>query len=515
MSTTLLGRTAAATLFAALAGCAAGPDFHAPDTPIHTGVFTPTGAADTPSQPVAQDLAPDWWELFRDPVLVGLERDVLAANLDLRAASVRFDQSRAELKITGAQLMPQVNANASQLRERASPNGILALTGSSSSVSATSSNGSDAFGTTSLPGENGSPPYSLSQYGLDASWELDLWGRARRARESAAAQMEAAHFDAQAVRVSITAEVAHVYLELRGVQSDLRIARANADLAAKSLHVAQRRAQQGVATQFDTSVSAAQVATFKAAIPALEQRRAALMNALAMLLAQPPHALDERLSGTDDIPRLPAQVPVGLPSQLAHRRPDILRSEAQLHAATAAIGVAKADFYPSISLTGSFGFQALKFSEVGNWSSRQFAVGPVLHLPIFEGGRLTGNLALTEARQQEAAIIYQGTVLSAWHEVDNALTAYRTVQQRAELLDVAVSENRQALKNAERRYAQGAADYLNVLVTQQRLLDSENAASRSRTDMALAMVSLYKALGGGWEPVSTAQAGIASAASAR
>jgi outer membrane protein TolC len=230
----------------------------------------------------------------------------------------------------------------------------------------------------------------------------------------------------------------------------------------------------------------------------LEQRRAALMNALAMLLAQPPHALDERLSGADDIPRLPAQVPVGLPSQLAHRRPDILRSEAQLHAATAAIGVAKADFYPSISLTGSFGFQALKFSEVGNWSSRQFAVGPVLHLPIFEGGRLTGNLALTEARQQEAAIMYQGTVLSAWHEVDNAMTAYRTVQQRAELLDVAVSENRQALKNAE-----------------QRLLDSENAASRSRTDMALAMVSLYKALGGGWQPVSTAQAGIASAASSR
>jgi len=267
--------------------------------------------------------------------------------------------------------------------------------------------------------------------------------------------------------------------------------------------VAQRRHQQGVATQFDTSISAAQVATFEAAIPALEQRSAALTNALALLLAQPPHALDQqldaRLAGQDAVPALPAQVPVGLPSQLAHRRPDILRAEAQLHAATASIGVAKAQFYPSVSLTGSFGLQAFRTADVGDWGSRQFAFGPVLHLPIFEGGRLKGNLALTEARQQEAAIVYQRTVLGAWHEVDNALTAYRTTQQRAERLDVAVTSNRQALGSAERRYGQGAADYLNVLVTQQRLLDSENAASRGRTDMALAMVALYKALGGGWD----------------
>lgn len=488
-------------LLFALTGCVVGPDFRTPQTNAPVGLFSHVDdGAPVASEATAQDVDPEWWTLFNDATLVALERGTIAANLDLQAAAIRVGQSRAALQMSSASALPRVGANASQLRERASPQGILALTGTSSSVGGDSASGSNPFGTSSLPGDSGSAPYSLSQFGIDASWELDLWGRARRTREAAAAQLDAAWFDTQGMRVSITAEVARTYLELRGVQNDLRIAHANADIAGKSLHVAQRRAQQGMATAFDTSVSSAQLASIEAAIPDLELRRTVLMNALAMLMAKPPHTFDAVLAGAGDIPALPEQVPVGLPSQLAHRRPDILRAEAQLHAATAAIGVAKADFYPTINLTGSFGFQALSFSDVGNWSARQFAVGPVLSLPIFEGGRLKGNLALTEARQQEAAITYQRTVLAAWHEVDNALATYRSVQRRAGRLDIAVAENRKALENAERRYGQGAADYLTVLVTQQRLLDSENAASRSRTDMALGLVLLYKVLGGGWLP---------------
>jgi len=487
----------------ALSACATGPDFMPPKTDAPVASFAAPGAGDAiPSQAVQQDVDPSWWTLFNDATLVALERDALAANLDLQAAAARVGQSRAALQVSGAALLPTVSANASDLRERASDRGIMSLMGAAAPVGATAANGADPFGTASMPGESGSKPYSLWQYGFDASWELDLWGKAHRAREASAAQMQAAGFDAAAVRVAITAEVARTYLELRGVQSDLRIALGNIDIAKKSLHVAERRREQGVATRFDTSVSQAQLATFEAAVPELERREDALKNALALLLAKPPHALDARLSSEADVPALPARVPVGLPSQLAHRRPDILRAEARLHAATAAIGVAKAEFYPSISLTGSVGMQALKFSEAGDWAARQFAVGPVLHLPIFEGGRLKGNLALTEARQQEAAIGYQATVLKAWHEVDDALSAYRSVQRRFDKLEVAVAENRRALANAERRYTQGAADYLSVLVTQQRLLDSENAASRSRTDMAVAMVSLYKALGGGWQKES-------------
>lgn len=497
-------RTGALACLVALSACTAGPDFRQADVQARIASFEHAAehkdAVAVRSRAVEQEFDPEWWKLFNDPLLVELEREAIASNLDLQGAAARVAQSRAALRVSGATLLPTIGANASHLRERASDEGIMALTGTAAPLSATAANGGDPFGANSLPGATGSPPYSLWQYGFDASWELDLWGRARRMKESSAAQVEAAHFDAAAYRVSITAEVARVYLELRRAQSDLRIARSNAEVAAKSVQLANRRREQGVATQFDTSVSAALLASVEASIPELEQRRDVLMNALAMLLAKSPRALDARLTPQDEIAQLPAQVPVGLPSELARRRPDILRAEAQLHAATAAIGVAKADFYPSISLTGSLGFQSLSLSKLGEWGARQFAVGPVLHLPIFEGGRLSGNLALTEARQQEVAISYQRTVLAAWHEVDNALTAYRALQQRADRLEAAVGQNRLALAHAERRYTQGAADYLNVLVVQQRLLDSENAASRGRTNIALAMVTLYKALGGGWQP---------------
>lgn len=461
-----------ACLFA-LSACTLGPDFQRPESAPAVASFV-TAGVNVPSNTVEQTLDA-WWTLFQDPVLVDLEREAIAANLDLQAAAARVAQSRAALQVSGAALLPSVDAGASYARQRASGKGTNALSGATDQHA-----------------------FSLSQVGFDASWELDLWGRARRLQESSAAQLEAAGFDAAAMRVSLTAEVARVYLELRGVQNDLRVARSNSEIAAKSLHVAERRRAQGVATEFDTSVARAQLASFEAAIPELEQRGSELGNALALLLAKPPRALDAQLSVAAELPGLPARVPVGLPSELAHRRPDILGAESRLHAATAQIGAAQADFYPRISLTGSLGTQALSISDLG-WGARQFAIGPSLHLPIFEGGRLKGNLALTEARQQEAAIAYQQTVLKAWHEVDNALSSYRRVQARAAQLDVAVLENRRALTHAERRYAQGAADYLTVLVTQQRQLDSENAASRGRTDTALAMVALYRALGGGWD----------------
>ena len=478
MSVSFSLRVGVSACLLALSACALGPDFQRPASAPAIASFATAAAqpgAAVPSQPVEQAIDPSWWTLFQDPALVELERDAIAANLDLQAAAVRVAQSRAALQVSGAALLPRVDAGASYARQRASGEGTNALSGATDQHA-----------------------FSLSQAGFDASWELDLWGRARRLQESSAAQLEAAGYDAAAMRVSLTAEVARVYLELRGVQNDLRVARSSSELAAKSLHVAERRRAQGVATEFDTSVARAQLASFDAAIPELEARADALGNALALLLAKPPRALDAQLSNAAELPGLPAQVPVGLPSELAHRRPDILGAESRLHAATAQIGAAQADFYPRISLTGSLGAQALSFSDLG-WGARQFAIGPSLHLPIFEGGRLKGNLALLDARQQEAAIAYQQTVLTAWHEVDNALSSYRRVQGRAARLDVAVLENRRALTHAERRYAQGAADYLTVLVTQQRLLDSENAASRGRTDTALAMVALYKALGGGWD----------------
>lgn len=490
-------RVVGAVSLIGLGACAVGPDFDTPVNPVPQNVLRTNGAT-VSSTLTAAPFDAAWWTLFKDPMLSSLEERAAMRNLDLRAAETRIGQSRAQLTMAGAAAFPTVGANASELRERASPNGILKLTGTSSQVSSAAANGGDAFGTSSVT--TSSPPYSLWQYGFDASWELDLWGRVRRTREAARASAQAAAFDAEAVRVSIAAEVARAYLQLRGVQSILAIAEKNREVARNSLTLAQHREAQGVATRYDAASAGAQLANIGASIPDLERQRAALMNALALLLDEMPHALDGELAADTGVPAPPDTLPVGLPSDLARRRPDILRAEARLHAATAAIGAAKANFYPSISLAGSLGIQSLAYSNAGNWSSRQFAVGPVLHLPIFQGGQLVGAYDLTKSQEQEAAIDYRRTVLSAWREVDDAVTGYRTEQARDDQLAQAVADDRIAFDTARRRYALGAATFLTVLVAERDLLDGERALAQSRTDVSVAMVKLYKSLGGGWQP---------------
>ncbi|MCE0464132.1 TolC family protein [Pseudomonas sp. 20TX0172] len=200
------------------------------------------------------------------------------------------------------------------------------------------------------------------------------------------------------------------------------------------------------------------------------------------------------------LPSLPTRVPLGVPSELARRRPDILRAEAQLHAATAAIGVAKADFYPRIGLKGRVGMEAFNSGDLSSWDSRFFSIGPTVYLPIFQGGRLTQRLALNESRQKTAALVYRQTVLSAWHEVDNALDAWAARQREHEELQASYEQNQLALRAAERGYQQGAADYLSVLTAQRNLLASQTLLNNSATDATLTVVNLYKSLGGGWDP---------------
>jgi NodT family efflux transporter outer membrane factor (OMF) lipoprotein len=207
-----------------------------------------------------------------------------------------------------------------------------------------------------------------------------------------------------------------------------------------------------------------------------------------------------QLRETMPLPSLSTSVPVGIPSELAHRRPDILRAEAQLHAATAAIGVAKADFYPRIGLRGQIGVEAFEIGDLASWDSRFFSVGPTVYLPIFQGGRLTQRLALNEARQKTAALAYRQTVLRAWHEVDNALDAWAAQQRQHGELLVSYEQNSQALHAAERGYQEGAADYLSVLTAQRNLLASQTSLNASATNATLTLVNLYKSLGGGWNP---------------
>jgi NodT family efflux transporter outer membrane factor (OMF) lipoprotein len=459
----------------ALAGCAVGPDFAPPGNRLHEIELAPRDAAG--ANPLSDaDVPLEWWTLFNDPVLSELQARARTGNLELQVASERVEQSRAMVGIASSQLLPRVDGNASYAREGLSENGKFAALGAPSRAN------------------------DFWQLGFDASWEIDLWGRARRAREGATAARDATVYDREAGRVALAAEVARTYLELRGTQAQLDVARQNLTLAERLVGLVESRQRNGIASRFEIASARAQLGTTQATIPELAQHRYALMNALTLLLGDEPRALDSRLSGTMPLPSLPASVPVGLPSELAHRRPDILRAEAQLHAAVAGIGVAEADFYPRIGLRGRVGVEGFEIGDLASWDSRFFSVGPTVYLPMFQGGRLAQRLALSEARQREAAIAYRQTVLRAWHEVANALDALAARQRQHAALVVSYEHSRQALHVAERGYQEGVADYLAVLTAQRDVLTRQTNLNASATSATLALVNLYKSLGGGWDP---------------
>ncbi|RRW42761.1 efflux transporter outer membrane subunit [Pseudomonas luteola] len=470
-------RSLLAITLAVLSGCSVGPDFHKPEAVLPKAWQGPSQAVG--SVTVSHPIEKAWWTQFNDPLLTSLVERAASANLDLALASSRFEQSRSLLQIAGADVLPDVSATGGYQRSRNSEQGLM-----------------DASG------NNGKSDFNLWQYGLTASWEVDLWGHVRRTLEAANAGVALSEAERNGVALSIATETAADYLRLRGVQATLAVSRRNLDIARQSQALTKTRFENGVTTNLDTANSAAQVATIEARIPLLEAEEARLINVLSYLLGQEPHALGQELGQPRDLPEPPSAVPVGLPSELARRRPDIQKAEAALHQATAAVGVAQADFYPRISLGGNFGFQALEGSNLGLWSARQFSIGPSLYLPIFQGGRLTGTLELRERQQQEAALNYRRTVLAAWHEVDDALTSYSAEQRHHAALAQAVSQNRIALETAQARYKEGAIDFINVLNVQRELIQTQSALVDSATRVSTDLVQVYKVLAGGWPKAS-------------
>ena len=343
------------------------------------------------------------------------------------------------------------------------------------------------------------PPADIFTSGFDASWELDFWGRVRRQVESANAQVLSSEEQRRDALVSSLAETARDYIQLRGTQTLIRIANDNLKIQQDILELTKTRQQKGLTTSLDVDNAAAQVEAVRAQLPSLEQQEAQQINALSFLLDMPPDALRGELAATRPVPPSPARVPIGIPSELARRRPDIRAAEAQLHAATADIGVAVAEFYPTIQLNGSAGFDALKVGNLLTASAILTNVGPSISMPIFQGGRLKATLELRKAQQVEAAIAYHKTVLQAWHEVVNALVAHRTEQQRRARLALQVEHSRQALSLARVRYNDGVADFTTVLDTERTLLQAEQDHAQSTTNVSINLVQLYKALGGGWE----------------
>lgn len=463
-----------ATLTIALSACQVGHDFNAPQN-TNQVEWLPLRGESGPSRPSTSPIRQDWWTVFNDPVLSSLIQRATASNIDLKIAATRLEQSRAARQVVAGDQLPGVDAGLGYQRERNSGKGL-----------------------NDPSGKAGKSAFSLWDGGLDASWEVDLWGRVRREVEAADATVAVAENDRRGVLLSLQAETARDYLQLRGVQETLAVTRENLGVSRNSLELSQVRLASGVATHLDVAEASAQVATVEARLPILEQRQAQLINALGLLLAQTPRTLQAELEREGGATAIAASIPVGLPSELALRRPDILQAQARMHVAAASVGVAEGDFYPRIVLSGNVGFQSMQLSDFGSWGSRQFGIGPQLSLPIFEGGRLRGMLHLREAQEQEAALAYQQTVLRAWQEIDDGMSLYNATQLQRARLQEAVQQNRLALATAKQQYVEGAVDFLNVLTVQRALLASQEQRVESSTAQGQALVSLYKALGGGW-----------------
>ena len=462
------------------AGCAVGPNFKKPanDVADRWAATHETASANSFSGFSASPVDAQWWRTFGDSKLASLVNRVANLNLDVQVATARLAQARAARQMTGADALPSLDGSGSYQHDRSSQNGVL-----------------------DISGLNGKSDYNLWQPGLDASWELDLWGRVRREIESSNASLHAVEDLRRDVLLSVISETARDYIALRGTQQQQVIVAQNLDVAKHSLALIRIQFADGVSTQLEIAQELAEVAEIEGQLPVLHNRYVHSVNALSFLVGEKPDSLEAELSQTTPIPSVPPTVPLGLPSSLAERRPDIREAEARLHAATAQIGVAIGDFYPKITLSANFSVQAQHFSDLDEWSSRMFGVGPSISIPLFEGARLKGQLALRKAQQQEAAIHFQRTVLNAWEEVDNAMSDYTSDQAHLLKLQESANQNQSALDIAQHQYVAGVTGFLNVLVVQKSLLSSQEAVTAARVDVSLSLVRLYKTLGGGWESI--------------
>lgn len=461
---------------AASLGCAVGPDFKIPEAPVPAEwAGPPPLPAVTPAE---QDLA-RWWAVFDDKLLASLIQESLESNLDLKFAAARIRQARAARGIAESFLGPTIDATGSYQR-------------SEMAVSPSTGTGRSTGNTVSV---------TSSQYfaGFDAAWELDIFGGVRRGIEAADADLQASVEARRDVLVTLTAEVARNYIDLRAFQQRISIARQNLEAQAQSARLTRQRFEAGLASGLDVANAEAQMATTAAQIPLLEASARQAIYSLGVLLGLPASALVQELTPALAIPTAPPSAPVGLPSDLLRRRPDIRQAEAAAHAATARIGVAEADLYPRFTITGSIGVKSSDLGSWLEWSNRLWSIGPGVSWRVFDMGRIRSDIAQQEALQEQSLIDFQKTVLFALQEVENALIDLDREQERRKALVNAVAFNRKAVDLSIKLYTEGQTDFLNVLQAQRSLFVTEEALALSTRSLSTNLVALYKALGGGWD----------------
>ncbi len=463
----LIALIALATLLAALAGCAVGPNYVRPATPV-TQQFagTPEGAYS------GAEAQAHFWTQFRDPMLDRLIEQALLANHDLRIALGHLMEARADRRESQFDLAPTVTASGGYTQERYpavdSPTGA---------------------------------PLTQRYYdaGFDAFWELDFFGGVRRGIEARTAQMEGAEAGLHDAQVSVTAEVARTYFELRGEQARFAVAWRNVENQRATLQLTQARLDAGRSTELDTARAQAQLSATLSSLGPIEASIARSIHRLGVLTGQPPGALRESLARPQELPELPQLTAIGDPAGLLRRRPDIRMAERQLAASSALVGVAIADLFPKVTFTGNFSYAAAEPGQLGGSGSRGYTIAPGITWAAFDLGRVRAQVAASRARSDVALAAYEQTVLRALEETENSLITHARTRQSLADTAAAATASQTAARIARTRYEGGMVDFLDVLDAERTQLADEDRLAQSRTDAATSLVALYKALGGGWQ----------------
>ena len=445
-----------------LCACAIGPDFRRPEVaepPAFRGDAAPAPAsiADLP-----------WWELFGDATLKGLIEEALTQNHDLRIAASRVEQARYAVGITRADALPQVGYQASAERGKFSlPDGSVSRTG------------------------------NLFFGALQTAWEVDLWGRIRRATEASLGNLYLAEDARRGVVLSLVTEVAQAYFELRELDLELEIALRTRDSFQQTFDLFQRQLVGGVGTRLATARAEAALANTLATIPDLERQIVAKENQLSILLGRPPGDIPRGSALTEQ--GFAPEIPAGLPADLLRRRPDVLQAEDAILAANAQVGVAIADFFPRIGLTALYGNQSSDLDDIVHSGSNVWSIAAALSGPLFQSGRIYYGYKFDKAAWEESLAVYQQTVLNALAEVSSTLVARQKLLASSAELERQVIALQDAVSLSNSRFTGGLANYYEVLESQQELFPAENALARNRLDELLSVIALYRALGGGWE----------------
>jgi outer membrane protein, multidrug efflux system len=487
-----------------VAACASSPSYRRPDVPVpqsfrerldttsatapgdttraaprDTAAVPRADSARVDSVPQAVPAAPEstisrteFWRDLRDTTLDRLIGEVASANLDVRSAMARVRGARAVRSEAALDLAPVVTVGGSYTRQRIS--------------GATFPIGSGTF-----------PDQDIWDSGFDASWEVDLFGRLRKTLQAQGAVVDVAREDLRNVHVSLTAELARSYFELRGAQEQLAVAQQNAENQRNTLQVTRQRLDAGRGTAFDTERAQSQLSLTLSSIPPLEALVADAQYRIGVLVGRPPATVATELKVASALPELPAAVEVGSPDSVVRRRPDVAVAERQLAAERAFVGAAKADYLPRFFVGGSAGFTATTFDSLGEHGTFRYAVGPSFTWPALNLGRIKTRVDAASARRDEAEAQYNQTVLLALQDVESSLSRYRTARARVQRIQDAATASERAAELARMRFTGGVADFLQVLDAERTQLDAESQLAQGRTDAATAYAALYKALGGG------------------